>query len=204
MVNGLMPWGNRKLLPLGPLREPLMALKRADIAVVHHADLISEQNLKDIELEMRDIKKSLSIFFTRMAPSYLFEVGNINSKIPLTAVCNANVLCVSAIGSANAFVQSLQKLGPCSVNRLDFNDHHSFQARDIEMIKKKLEELEGKFNPKPIVVVTEKDYDRDPEILMHLEAYKVLVLCSKLQIIPCRGCTEDSFKLLLKELLDVK
>lgn len=49
-----------------------------------------------------------------------------------------------------------------------------------------------------------QDYDRDPEILMHLEAYKVLVLCSKLQIIPCRGCTEDSFKLLLKELLDVK
>lgn len=49
-----------------------------------------------------------------------------------------------------------------------------------------------------------QDYDRDPEILMHLEAYKALVLCSKLQIIPCRGCTEDSFKLLLKELLDVK
>lgn len=110
MINGLMPWGNRKLLPLGPLREPLMALKRADVAVVHHADLISEQNLKVIELEMRDIKNSLSIFFTRMAPSYLFEVGNINSKIPLTAVCNAVVLCVSAIGSANAFVQSLQKV----------------------------------------------------------------------------------------------
>lgn len=204
MVNGLMPWGNRKLLPLGPLREPLMALKRADVAVVHHADLVSEQNLKDIELEMRDIKNSLSVFFTRMAPLYLFEVGNINSKIPLTAVCNAVILCVSAIGSANSFVQSLQKLGPYSVDRLDFSDHHSFQARDIEMIKRKLEELEGKFNSKPIVVVTEKDYDRDPEILMHLEAFKVLVLCSKLQIIPRGECTGDSFKLLLKELLDVK
>lgn len=40
MVNGLMRWGNHQLLPLGPLREPLMALKRADVAVVHHADLV--------------------------------------------------------------------------------------------------------------------------------------------------------------------
>lgn len=71
---------------------------------------VSEQNLKDIELEMRDIKNSLSVFFTRMAPLYLFEVGNIKSKIPLSAVCNAVVLCVSAIGSANSFVQSLQKV----------------------------------------------------------------------------------------------
>ncbi|TYJ48747.1 hypothetical protein E1A91_A01G085400v1 [Gossypium mustelinum] len=40
MINGLMPWGNCKLLPLGPLREPLIAIKRANIAVVHHADLV--------------------------------------------------------------------------------------------------------------------------------------------------------------------
>lgn len=59
---------------------------------------------------MRDIKNSLSVLLTRMAPSYLFEVGNVNAKIALTAVCNAVLLSVSAIGSANAFVQSLQKV----------------------------------------------------------------------------------------------
>ncbi|KAK3199716.1 hypothetical protein Dsin_023131 [Dipteronia sinensis] len=128
MVNGLMPWGNRRLLPLGPLREPLTALKKADAAVIHNADLVSDQNLKNIELEMQEIKNSLPIFFTRMAPSYLFEVGNVNSKIPLTAVSNAVVLCVSAIGSANAFVQGLGKLGACYVDRLDYSDHHVFQA----------------------------------------------------------------------------
>lgn len=40
MVNALRPWGNRQLLPVGPLREPLTALRRADIVVVHHADLV--------------------------------------------------------------------------------------------------------------------------------------------------------------------
>ncbi|KAL5735905.1 hypothetical protein ACOSQ2_030693 [Xanthoceras sorbifolium] len=200
MVNGLMPWGNRQLLPLGPLREPLMALGRADAAVIHNADLVSDQNLKNIELEIQEIKNSLPIFFTRMAPSYLFEVGNVDSKIPLTAVFNAVVLCVSAIGSANAFVQGLGKLGAYYVDRLDYSDHHIFQAEDIGTIKKRLGELESKFDSKPIVVVTEKDYDRDPEILKHLEPSKVLVLCSKLQFLTHRGCSEDSFKSLLKRI----
>lgn len=44
MVNGLMPWGNRHLLPLGPLREPLTELNRADVVVIHHADLVCKTN----------------------------------------------------------------------------------------------------------------------------------------------------------------
>lgn len=51
MVNGMMPWGNRNLLPLGPLREPLTALSRANIVVVHHADLVcfaAFVNLRDL------------------------------------------------------------------------------------------------------------------------------------------------------------
>lgn len=40
MLNGLMPWGNNHLLPRGPLREPLNAVVRADLVVIHHSDLV--------------------------------------------------------------------------------------------------------------------------------------------------------------------
>ncbi|KAK4797308.1 hypothetical protein SAY86_029634 [Trapa natans] len=33
MINSSQPWGNGGLLPLGPLREPLKGLQRADIAL---------------------------------------------------------------------------------------------------------------------------------------------------------------------------
>ncbi|XP_021288556.1 probable tetraacyldisaccharide 4'-kinase, mitochondrial isoform X2 [Herrania umbratica] len=203
MINGLMPWGNCKLLPLGPLREPLMALKRADVAVLHHADLVLEQKLKDIELVIQEIK-SLPIFYTRMAPSYFFEVRNINTKMHLGAVHNAVVLCVSAIGSSDAFVQRMEKMGPIYVDRFDFSDHHSFQTKDMHMMRERLRQLEDKFGYKPIVIVTEKDYDRDPQILKHLHPFQVLVLCSEMQIIPHKGCNKDHLKLLLRELLEVK
>lgn len=110
MVNGLTLWGNGKLLPLGPLREPLTALRRADVVVIHHADLVSDHVVEDIESMVQKIKKSVPIFFTKMDPTYLFELGNINSKIPLTALHEAAILCVSAIGSADPFVKRIQEV----------------------------------------------------------------------------------------------
>ncbi|GLU23711.1 hypothetical protein SLE2022_396980 [Rubroshorea leprosula] len=202
MVNGLMPWGNLQLLPLGPLREPLIALGRADVAVVHHADCVLEQDLKDIELMMQEIKESLPIFYTRMAPSHFFEVGNVNIKIHLGAVCNSTVLCVSAIGSPDAFVQQMEKMGALYVDRLEFSDHHSFEIEDIWMMRMRLRQLEDKFCCKPILVVTEKDYDRDPEILKHLNPFEVLALCSELQFISNKEYNEDYFKNLLRKLVE--
>ncbi|KAF7815838.1 pentatricopeptide repeat-containing protein [Senna tora] len=201
MVNGLSLWGNLQLLPLGPLREPLTALRRADVVVVHHADLVSEDTLKDIESNIQGVKKSVPMFFTKMDPSYLFDVGVINSKIPLRALHEALVLCVSAIGSADSLVKQIQKMGAIYVDRVDFSDHHKFDARDIDMIRARLRELEDKFGCEPIVLVTEKDFDRDPEILKQLYPFKVLVLCSKLKVVSYNGSTEDSFKKFLKDQL---
>lgn len=71
---------------------------------------ITEQSLKDIELSVREIKESLPIFFTRMAPSHFFDVQSIHSRKPLTALSDKVVLCVSGIGSANAFVKGMKKV----------------------------------------------------------------------------------------------
>ncbi|TKY46903.1 tetraacyldisaccharide 4'-kinase [Spatholobus suberectus] len=204
MVNGLTLWGNLQLLPRGPLREPLTALRRADAVVIHHADLVSEHTLKDIESMVLGIKKSVPIFLTKMDPTYLFEMGSINAKIPMTALREATILCVSAIGSAEPFVKQIQKMEALYVDRIDYSDHHIFHARDIEMIRAKLGELEGKFGSKPIVVITEKDYDRDPDILKQLYPFKVFVLCSALKVLPYRGSTEDSFKKFLQDQLKLK
>ncbi|CAK9139663.1 unnamed protein product [Ilex paraguariensis] len=93
---------------------------------------------------------------------------------------------------------------PLHVDRIDFSDHHIFQTADIDMIRTRLQKLQAEFASKPIVVVTEKDYDREPEVLKHLNPYEILVLCSHLQILPHKGCTEDSFKEVLRLPFEVK
>lgn len=204
MVNGMNPWGNKKLLPLGPLREPLAALCRADIVVLHHADLADNENINAIESTLQKIKESMPVFFTRMAPSYFFKVKDTSCKLPLRSVDNTVVLCVSAIGFANAFVQGIERIGALHVDRLDFSDHHLFQIKDIESIRTRLHILQAKFGSKPVVIFTEKDYYREPEILKHLDPFEVLVLCSELQIVPRKGHTEVSYQDLLRQLLEAK
>lgn len=109
MVNALRPWGNNQLLPLGPLREPLHALVRADIVVVHHADLVSEQYLIKLKLWIQEMKETLPVFFSRMAPSHFLTIQDIHMEMPLLAVENRILLCVSAIGSPDAFVKCIEK-----------------------------------------------------------------------------------------------
>ncbi|KAL2496397.1 putative tetraacyldisaccharide 4'-kinase [Forsythia ovata] len=174
MVNAMMPWGNGQLLPLGPLREPLTALNRADIIVIHHADLVVKHDIKALESTIREVEKVLPVFFTKMAPSHFLKVGNTSSRIPLKVVANKTVLCVSGIGFADSFIQRIEE--------------------DIDMIRARLQELESKFAAKPIVIVTEKDYDRAPDVLESLKPFDALVLCCNLQILAHKGSTEDSFK----------
>lgn len=59
---------------------------------------------------LREVNKSVPIFFTKMDPCFFFDVGNVNSRKPLTALSNSIVLCVSAIGSADAFVKGMAKV----------------------------------------------------------------------------------------------
>lgn len=71
---------------------------------------VLNENLRDVESVMKKVKESLPIFFSRMAPSHFFRVGNVSRKMSLSAINNAVILCVSAIGSANAFVDSVKKV----------------------------------------------------------------------------------------------
>ena len=38
LIDGVRPFGNRRMLPLGPLREPIAAMNRADIIVITKTD----------------------------------------------------------------------------------------------------------------------------------------------------------------------
>ncbi|KAL0302025.1 UNVERIFIED_CONTAM: putative tetraacyldisaccharide 4'-kinase, mitochondrial [Sesamum calycinum] len=156
MVNALMPWGNHQLLPLGPLREPLTALRRADILVIHHADLVQINDIDALESTIRKVKVSLPIFFTKMAPMHFLPFPDVSCKLSLKAVDNMTVLCLSGIGFADSFIQTIERMGAAYVDHLDFSDHHLFQLKDIEAVRTRLQELESEYGAKPIVVVTEK------------------------------------------------
>ncbi|CAN6334785.1 unnamed protein product [Urochloa humidicola] len=202
MVNGLAPWGNTHFIPQGPMREPLSALDRADIVVIHNADLASKVQLKAIRSTIEDNAAACSVFYSRLAPSHIFEVKQPLRRLPLNLLNDKIVLCVSAIGCPNAFIHTVKEMGPLKIDRLDFSDHHFFNAQDLKMIQETVKNLMDQHGKDTIVLVTEKDYDRDPEALRTLDA-KVLVLSSSLQIMNHKEQGEDEFMRKVKEIIVV-
>ncbi|PUZ67730.1 hypothetical protein GQ55_3G458600 [Panicum hallii var. hallii] len=202
MVNGLAPWGNTHFIPRGPMREPLSALGRADIVVIHNADLASELQLKAIRSTIEDNAATCSMFYSRLAPSHIFEAKQPLRKLPLNVLNDKIVLCVSAIGCPNAFIHTVREMGPLKIDRMDFSDHHFFNAHDLKIIQETVRNLMDQHGKDVIILITEKDYDRDPEALTTLDA-KVWVLSSSLQIIPHKEHGEDEFMRKVKEILAI-
>ncbi|CAD6267170.1 unnamed protein product [Miscanthus lutarioriparius] len=202
MVNGLAPWGNTHFIPRGPMREPLSTLGRADIVIIHNADMASEAQLKSIRSTIEDNSATCSVFYSRLAPSHLFEVKQPLQRLPLNVLNDKIVLCVSAIGCPNAFIHTVREIGPLKVDRLDFSDHHFFNAHDLEIIQEMVRNLMDQHSKDIIVLVTEKDYDRDPAALRTLDA-KVWVLSSSLQIMPHKEQGEDEFMGKVDEIITI-
>ncbi|KAF0931493.1 hypothetical protein E2562_004614 [Oryza meyeriana var. granulata] len=174
MINGLTPWGNTHLIPRGPMREPLTALTRAHIVVIHHANLVPEAQLKTIVSTVQDNGATCPVFFSKLVPSHIFEVNQPLQRLPLHVLHGITVLCVSAIGCPDAFIHSVKEIGPLKIERLDFSDHHFFSAHDLQLIQDTLKKLVYQHKNDAVVLVTEKDYDRDPDALRTLDAKKVM------------------------------
>nr|XP_051216518.1 probable tetraacyldisaccharide 4'-kinase, mitochondrial isoform X2 [Lolium perenne] len=179
MVNGLTPWGNGHFIPRGPMREPLSALTRADILVIHHANLASEAQLENIKCTVQDSGATCPVFFSKLAPSHIFEINKPLQRLPLRVLDGMVVLCVSAIGCPDAFINTV--------------------SEDLELIQEKARKLGDQHNKETIVLVTEKDYDRGPDVLGMVDA-KVWVLSSSLQIMPLKEQGEEE---LMKKVKDI-
>ncbi|KAM0927764.1 hypothetical protein ACQ4PT_002668 [Festuca glaucescens] len=200
MVNGLTPWGNGHFIPRGPMREPLSALTRADILVIHHANLASEAQLENIKCTVQDSGVTCPVFFSELAPSHIFEINKPLRRLPLRVLDGMVVLCVSAIGCPDAFINTVSEIGPIKIDRLDFSDHHFFRDHDLELIQERARKLGDQHNKETVVLVTEKDYDRDPDVLGMVDA-KVWVLSSCLQIMPLKEQGEEELMSKVKDII---
>ncbi len=143
------------LLPAGRLREPVSAIKRADIILVTK----SPDRLKPIE--MRNIVKNMEIglhqhlFFTKV------QYGNIRPVFDLSdprdeahfKTLKAPVLLVTGIANPRPMRKFARKIST-KLTEIRFPDHHAYRKKDITRIEKALSDTG---HPDTLVLTTEKD-----------------------------------------------
>ena len=127
--------GNGFLLPSGPLREPLSAIKRANCIIIN--------GKKNIEIENKILKeKDIKIFYSKYIPENIDKFKN------------NKIIAFAGIGNPINFIDLLKEYNLNIVDTISFPDHYTYKANDIDLLKKKANKVNA------TLVTTEKDYIR--------------------------------------------
>lgn len=142
--------GNGQIIPLGPLREPLDSLSRADIIIYTKSNLVASQAIR--EKIHRHLRKGTRQFDSQFLPDQLFSSSN---PSPLSPACleNRKCLLVSGIGNPDSFTKTIQVTGAIVQDHLIFSDHQVYDLETIDRINRFAEK-----QPYDYLICTEKDW----------------------------------------------
>ncbi|MBI5251668.1 MAG: tetraacyldisaccharide 4'-kinase [Desulfomonile tiedjei] len=133
-----------RMFPLGRLREPLSALKRADVVMLVGIDSVPEKTAKHLG--------NAEVFRCRFEPASL--ENQLGSHLCSKLTGSEVVLC-SAIAGPERFRKTAEQLGWVVNDHWVFRDHHAFTDPELLVILRHAADR--------AIVVTEKDWVKLPD-----------------------------------------
>ena len=153
LVDRTNPFGNRRLLPRGILREPIRNIKRAGFIFITKSNGDGAEELKRT---LRQYNPHAEISECRHAAKYLQNVYT-GERQPLSFLQGLDLAAVSGIASPKGFEDELVRLGARVNYHKRFADHHRYKQQEIiEAINKGLQ------REARALITTEKDAVRFP------------------------------------------
>jgi len=153
LIDGTNPFGNRRLLPSGPLREPLRAISRADIVVITKTENRRQAEVNSLIREIRQYNSRAPVFFAGHSPSKFKTTKG--EAFPLEWARERRFFGFSGIGDPESFKGALLSAGVVLQGFKSYRDHYRYHPKDIERIIKDSRESSAHW-----IVTTEKDIMR--------------------------------------------
>ncbi len=190
LVNARDPFGGGRLLPLGNLREPVSALKRAHLVIVTHADRVTAPELTEIRAQIEAAHPGVPVLESAHKADHVLDVRT-EEKHPLSSLKGKAVVALSGLGDPLSFEASLEALGATLAQRWRYPDHHAYTEREMRSIA----DLRGGLP----VVTTFKDFVRLPASWREVLTGEILVLGIRLEILKGRNVWIDALDALAKD-----
>ncbi|MCD6326390.1 tetraacyldisaccharide 4'-kinase, partial [bacterium] len=175
MFDARYPFGNKKLLPCGMLREPLSAISRAKVAILSHMDEADPREVQKTEEAIRSRNPDIAILHSRHSPVSMRQLSG-EEELPLNSLSGKRVLAFCGIAHPDKFFKLLGNCGAI-VTGVGFPDHHAFSTSELRDIFAQSQTGDYDF-----IVTTEKDAPRLGNLSPH-EARRVLVLRIELSLV---------------------
>jgi tetraacyldisaccharide 4'-kinase len=146
------PFGNGRLLPRGPLREPLSALSRGDAFIMTRSDC-PEGRLSDL---LKNQIGQKPVFKTRHL-SYICHVSDGKGNCPIEPdfIKGKKGFAFSGIAKNSDFRDSLKGFAFALTGFSEFPDHHNYKEEELASIGRKAIAQKADF-----LVTTQKDFSR--------------------------------------------
>ncbi|NTV43717.1 MAG: tetraacyldisaccharide 4'-kinase, partial [Syntrophobacteraceae bacterium] len=154
LLDAHRPFGNGFLLPLGPLREPIAHLARADAFILTRAQ--NQEKVARTQSRLRALFPGKPIFCCRHRLTG-FSAGLGNRSLGLDCLAGKRVAAFAGLGNNAAFFQSLREHSIDVVEEIHFPDHHPYGRDDMETIFRL-----SSMKRAHVLVTTEKDWVRLP------------------------------------------
>jgi tetraacyldisaccharide 4'-kinase len=132
VIDATNPWGNRRRLPAGNLRESPQQLARADCIVITRADDVAQT--ETLKSEIDQLSKGRPVFLSRMRIDGLRKLSNLKEgsvgedlrSVPLAAFCG--------VGNPESFFAQLRRAGYTLCHTRVFPDHHYYTQEEINYL----------------------------------------------------------------------
>lgn len=126
LVDAMDPFGGKRVLPAGRLREPLSALKRADIVVITRSLQTPAPALESIL--RRHTGSPIFYAFTKL--QNVLRIPRMDVCLPEQDWREARFLAFCGIGNPAAFFTDARSWGLQALQERSFADHHLYTSRE--------------------------------------------------------------------------
>ena len=152
MARAVNPWGNGRLLPGGPLREPLAGLTRAHVVVATGAR--RAEDAAAVRASVERLAPGVPVLTAVHEPTECFEASAMRF-VPLSALGKTRLVAFAGIGTPDGFSRTLRDTAVDVTAFEPFADHHWYTREDLARLDRRAADTgaEG-------VITTEKDWVR--------------------------------------------
>lgn len=175
-IDAVNPFGGKKMIPCGLLREPLSSLSRADVFVITKSNLIAEPT-DEIKGVLNRVNPGALIVTSAHQPVGFYDLYDKERFIEAQAFHGQSVACISAIGDPSSFETLVKGLNINIRLSFTFSDHYNYSDADLMTISSACKD-----KGIGIVVVTQKDAVKIERLNIKDIALRIVVLRLKLKI----------------------
>jgi tetraacyldisaccharide 4'-kinase len=135
MIDSQRLFGNGFLLPTGPLREPVTALQRADLAVFNKFDA-RHPAFAGRSRRVFDFISPTRLFTARYELRCLYNLWLPARRTEVDQLQGKKVLAFAGIANPDYFFRQLEKKGMTWQNRLAFADHVHYDRNKLQKVSR--------------------------------------------------------------------